>query len=452
MKRFRMLNPARRVVGRVFLWFWATFIVAALLAVWVGRTFVDNIEIGTPEDAEIASLERAAERLSSTRRTPPLRLMLERSSRFEKALLVAVERGTGEIVQGNGPPLRPKERMGIKRLVEQLAPIAFTSRGFRVVGPQRLTYHNSDIALFLVRPQGPGDNNALLITIVVVAVLITMLLSYLFARHLVTPVLQVQRSARELAEGNWKARVSGATQRQDEIGQLGRDFNQMASQLEKMWTGQQRLLADISHELRSPLTRLQMALGLAWQQNIDNETLTRIERETERMDTLIGQLLQLTRAEGNKAERHPVAIHTLLQDLFSDAEFEASNIQKKVIIASLPEFTVCVDSEMVRRAVENVLRNALHYASAEVKVSIDVTENQWCVVVCDDGPGLPVEECEHIFMPFYRPSQARDRASGGVGLGLAIAKAAVQMHDGSVHALPGESGGLCVTLCFPVNG
>lgn len=446
-----IFNPARRVVGRVFLWFWATFLVAALLAVWIGRTFIDNIEVVTPEEGEVAMLERAAESLKTARRKPPLRFALKRISRHEKAVLVAVDRQSNDVVQGHGPPLRPKEQLRIRRLVTQQAPIALVNRGSRIIGPQRLTYNGKEIALFLMWPKGAGDNSALLITIIIVAIVITMLLSYLFARHLVRPILQIQRSARQLAEGNWQVRIEDASKRQDEIGQLSRDFNQMASQLEKMWIGQQRLLADISHELRSPLTRLQMALGLAWQQNIDSDTLTRIERESERMDVLIGQLLQLTRAEGKKAEREPIALDILLKDLFSDARFEAGNNGKQVKVQPIPAQTVYVDKEMARRAIENVLRNAVHYASHCVDVTVSVSDTCWEIAVCDDGPGLTSEECERIFTPFYRTSQARDRASGGVGLGLAIAKAAAQMHDGSVQASPVQSGGLCVTFRFPLG-
>lgn len=444
-------NPARRVVGRVFLWFWATFLIAAVVALWIGRTFIDNVEVSTPEEKEIAVLDNAAKRLKTARRTPPLRFALERISRQERTMLVAVERQSNTVIQGSGPRLRPKEQLRIRRLVSQQAPIALVNRGSRIVGPQRLTYDGKQIALFVVRPNRDADNSTLLFSIVVVALVITMLLSYLFARHLVKPVLQVQRCARQLAEGNWQVRIDDASKRQDEIGQLSRDFNQMAAHLEKMWIGQQRLLADISHELRSPLARLQMALGLAWQQNIDSDTLTRIERESERMDELIGQLLHLTRAESHKTERESVTLDVLLNALCSDARFEAENINKQVNVGQIPSQTVNVDKEMARRAIENVLRNAIHYASHCVDVTVSVKDTYWEVAVCDDGPGLTAEECEQIFTPFYRTTQARDRASGGVGLGLAIAKAAAHMHDGSVQARPHEGGGLCVTFRFPLD-
>ena len=162
MTRYSFFNPARRVVGRVFLWFWATFLIAAVVAVWIGRTFIDNVEVSTPEEKEIAVLENAAERLKTARRTPPLRFALERISRQERTMLVAVELQSNTVIQGSGPRLRPKEQLRIRRLVSQQAPIALVNRGSRIVGPQRLTYDGKEIALFVVRPNRDADNSTLL--------------------------------------------------------------------------------------------------------------------------------------------------------------------------------------------------------------------------------------------------------------------------------------------------
>ncbi|MCU7553296.1 ATP-binding protein [Alteromonas sp. ASW11-19] len=446
------LNPAQRVVGRVFLWFWATFLVTAMLALWVGRTFMDDVRVGTPTTQEISDLSTAAERLSTMRRAPSLPLALVRAGKLSRTLLVAVARDSGRIVQGNGRPLRQELRDDLERLAGQSNAIALSRRGHQIVGPQLFNYRGRQFALYSVTAQPPPAPGRMLTGLIAIAVVMTVLLSYLFARHLVRPVLQVQRAARDLAEGHWDVRVSGADSRQDEIGQLARDFNLMAAQLQKMWAGQQRLLADISHELRSPLARLQMALGLAWQQQEDSETLQRVERESNRMEALIGQLLALSRAESNRGERESVAISALLENVIADAGYEAQNLNKSLDVAPLPDQPVTVDREMVCRAVENILRNALHYSAHEVKVKIETSPDSWAVIVADDGPGLPASEREQIFAPFYRTSTARDRQSGGVGLGLAIAKAAVQMHDGHIVADPSSTGGLQVTLTFPRSG
>jgi two-component system sensor histidine kinase CpxA len=173
-----------------------------------------------------------------------------------------------------------------------------------------------------------------------------------------------------------------------------------------MWGAQKRLLADVSHELRSPLARLQMALGLAHQQNVDPETLTRVEREADRMEALIRQLLALSRAEAGEVSLQTIPLSLALNDVFTDANFEAANSNKQLLIQAIPEYTVCVDSMMLCRAVENVLRNAIRHSHYLTEVSFNADATHWFIHITDDGDGLSKEECERIFAPFYRASLA----------------------------------------------
>jgi two-component system sensor histidine kinase CpxA len=295
----------------------------------------------------------------------------------------------------------------------------------------------------------PGENAPPFVLFLCIALVTTTLLSWLFAKSLTRPILRLQKSARSLSTGNWEARIDNTEKRQDELGQLGRDFNSMAGQLEKMWTGQKRLLADISHELRSPLARLQMALGLAHQQNVDPASLARIEREAERMEALVSQLLELSRAENGVTTFSSYSLSLLFRDIFTDGQFEAANSNKALDINEIPKLTVLVDQVLLCRAVENVLRNAIRHSTYLTTVEFTVTDTEWSVTVCDDGEGLSSEECERVFAPFYRATLARERASGGVGLGLSIAKAAVELHHGAIKAVTREEGGLSVTLSFP---
>lgn len=168
------------------------------------------------------------------------------------------------------------------RLTGQQSAITLRQRDFAITGPQPFTWNNQQYVLFITDRVGPGDPAEPLKWLLGVGLMVSVLLSYLFARTLVKPIHHIQQASQKLALGDWQARASTGGRR-DELGQLAEDFNQMAGQLETLWRGQQRLLGDISHELRSPLTRLQMALGLAHQQNVDTPTLDRIERETERM-------------------------------------------------------------------------------------------------------------------------------------------------------------------------
>ena len=191
------------------------------------------------------------------------------------------------------------------------------------------------------------------------------------------------------------------------------------------------------------------ALGLAYQQNVDPDTLSRVEREAERMEALVAQLLTLSRVEAGHVSLTKQPLAEVLNDVFTDANFEAQNKNKQLCIAEVPQINVEVDSNMLCRAVENVIRNAIRHSKALTSVTFEHDETQWHITISDDGDGLSLEECEQIFSPFYRASLARERESGGVGLGLSIAKAAVELHNGVICAEPLSDKGLKVTLSFP---
>lgn len=450
MNRFSRLNPARRLVGRLFLWFWATFLVTAGIAIVATRLLSDSAALDEAGPGEVAMLTQLAEQVRSDRAGAfRLEPVLRRISRPMKGLVVMLNPQTGDVIKGGGPPLRGADIDDINRLSNQSGPVVLQRGIVHITGPVTTTHRGREYQLFLLQLKGAGPSPQRVMLFVGIALLITAILSYLFARSLVSPILLIQRAAGALATGQWQTRVAGADQRRDEIGTLARDFNAMAAQLERMWLAQQRLLADISHELRSPLTRLQMALGLAHQQQVDPVTLARIEREADRMERLIQQLLTLSRAESGQLTCETLSMNALLSEVFTDARFEANNLGKALELPTLPDVNVTVNADLLRRAAENVLRNALHYAAHQVAVDVTISATRWALTVVDDGPGLTAQECEQIFTPFYRVSEARERQSGGVGLGLSIAKAAVEMHDGKISASPNANGGLRVTLSFP---
>lgn len=444
------INPARGIMGRLFLWFWATFIVTALLAFWGSRIFFHELQIEALDPKERAVLNNTRDRILSKRNAQlSLETILRRGSRGMSGRLLAIELDTKRVVVGGGPRLRENDREDLDRLLSQTSPISIKRGAIRTTGPLSFERNNQRYALFIMRIEGPNDTVPPYALFLGIALITTSLLSWLFAKSLTGPILRIQKSANHLANGDWSTRVLHAETRHDELGQLARDFNRMAEQLEQMWGAQKRLLADVSHELRSPLARLQMALGLAHQQNIDPVTLTRIEREAERMEALIAHLLTLSRAEAGNASFNVVSLPTVLHDVLTDASFEAANKNRLLSIGDVPDISVNVDAIMLCRAVENVLRNAIRHSKAHVDVHFDVSEHDWIIHIIDDGEGLSVDECERVFSPFYRASLARERASGGVGLGLSIAKAAVELHDGKIKAAPGDKGGLRVSLSFP---
>lgn len=450
MTFFRKINPARAIMGRLFLWFWATFIVTAVLAVWGSRFFFEELQVNTASPQEIQQLERLHNSITSERAMQaPLRAALDRNGRAVRGRAIAVDVKSGRVLAAGGPPLREDDRRDIERIVDQKVPITLNRGALKITGPMLFERDGKRFALFLAKMDLPGENSPPFVLFLCIAIVTTTLLSWLFAKSLTRPILRLQKSARSLSTGNWEVRIDNTEKRQDELGQLGRDFNSMADQLEKMWSGQKRLLADISHELRSPLARLQMALGLAHQQNVDPASLARIEREAERMEALVSQLLELSRAENGVTTFSSYSLSLLFRDIFTDGQFEAANSNKALDIDDIPKLTVLVDQVLLCRAVENVLRNAIRHSTYLTTVEFTVTDTEWSVTICDDGEGLSGEECERVFAPFYRATLARERASGGVGLGLSIAKAAVELHHGAIKAVTREEGGLSVTLSFP---
>ena len=450
VKLLRSISPTRAIMGRLFLWFWATFIVTSLLAIWGSRLFFEDLQVVQIKPREVEDLNQAIERMQRERfQSVPLHEALDRNSRGIRGRLVAVDIRDNRLVSGGGPPLRDNDKEDLLRLVNQTSPIAVKRGAFKILGPVFFERDNSRFALFAVKLDMPEKQTPPVLLFLAIALITTTLLSWLFAKTLTNPILHIQGSAKRLASGDWQTRVGKAAKRQDELGQLARDFNKMAEQLESMWGAQKRLLADVSHELRSPLARLQMALGLAHQQNVDPATLSRVEREADRMEALVSQLLTLSRAEAGEANMQKHALSLVLNDVLTDANFEVANKNKQLKIDDIPKKAVVIDSMMFCRAVENVLRNAIRHSKLVTHITFSEDAQHWCIHITDDGDGLTIEECERIFSPFYRATLARERESGGVGLGLSIAKAAVELHHGRIIAEPSERGGLRVTMSFP---
>jgi signal transduction histidine kinase len=288
------------------------------------------------------------------------------------------------------------------------------------------------------------------------------LVCFWLARYITAPIRKLSDATHRLAAGNLSARVDGtATQRQDEVAELGRDFNHMAEQIESLMSSQRRLIRDISHELRSPLARLGVALGLARRHATpeSHSALNRIELEAERLNGLIGSLLRLARLESGEAlmDRGLVDLDSLISEVVGDADYEARGRNRFVRIVTSEPCWVTGNRELVRSAIENVIRNAVNYTdeNTAVEVSLLCSENgsakQAVVRVHDHGKGVPIELLQDIFIPFYRVADARERSTGGSGLGLSIAERAVHLHGGSVKAENSPAGGLVIELRFPAT-
>lgn len=281
------------------------------------------------------------------------------------------------------------------------------------------------------------------------------------AWHLTAPIRRLRTAAQRLAGGDLTARVgAGRALGGDEIAALGRDFDLMADRIEGLMTAQQQLLRDISHELRSPLARLNVALELA-RQRCGPEASgphDRIEREAERLNDLIGQLLTLTRLEigGELIERRPVSLKCLVESIASDANFEAETRNRAVRAVVEDDVTIPGSEEMLRRGIENVVRNGVRYTAEHTQVDIVISRRRgesadFAVIrIRDRGPGVPASALSQLFLPFYRVADARDRQTGGTGIGLAITERAVRLHNGVVSASNAPDGGLSVEIVLPI--
>lgn len=294
----------------------------------------------------------------------------------------------------------------------------------------------------------------------ILAILISGAICYLLARYLTRPILRLREAARLIAAGDLGARAAGEMEkRRDELGQLVRDFNQMADRIEILLDSERQLIRDISHELRSPLARLNVALGLARQHGAVEVApqLDRIEREAERLNELIGRLLTLARLEstGTPPEQEQVSLSELLRDVAEDAEFEAESRDCSVQVNAAEDCMTVGSPDLLRSAVENVVRNAVRYTAEGTRVEVDLScagadGAGWASIrVRDHGPGLPEAELSNVFRPFYRVTNARERETGGTGLGLAITERAVRLHGGSVKAENAPGGGLLVEMRLP---
>jgi two-component system, OmpR family, sensor histidine kinase CpxA len=277
----------------------------------------------------------------------------------------------------------------------------------------------------------------------------------LLARSLTKPIRDLRRVAQKITKGDLSARVDLLSRRGDEIADLSHDFNIMVERTESLLQSQKRLLRDISHELRSPLTRLNLALELARQRSDNTESyLARIEKESDRMNELIDQLLMLTRLEGevNSVPKEAVHLQRLVSDIVHDAEFETAGRNRQIKIENLDDAIVLGTREMLGRALENVIRNGIRYTAPEssIEVSLIKGRKHVTIFVRDHGPGVPEEYLEQIFKPFFRVAESRDRDSGGTGIGLAIAKQAILMHGGTIQAKNAENGGLVVQVRLPL--
>lgn len=290
------------------------------------------------------------------------------------------------------------------------------------------------------------------------AALISALVSYFLARSLTAPLESLRLATRKIAAGDLDTRVGLASpQRQDEFSQLAADFDVMAERLQTMQQANRRLLRDVSHELRSPLARLSVAVEMARKKGADNirSELDRIELEGERLESLVNDVLGLLRESSEHTPRQDedLDLQELLTELVNVVNYEVEEGKPGIQWRPGPALAFYGDRELLWRTMENLLRNALRHTDPERGVELSVrsglADRKIEITVRDFGSGVPQAELEKIFEPFYRVQESRDRSSGGHGIGLAIAAAAVGRHGGSIQARNATDGGLIMQVVLP---
>jgi two-component system sensor histidine kinase CpxA len=442
---------------RIFLWFCGASAVIGLVV--TAGFLVDSPDAlatnwrSVGQGAIVAAARTAAETYERGGRAELARYLqsLARDTGFHAVLLDASRQ---DLTGGRSPRAAAVAAIVASRYAGELT--IFPRRrvaGVWLHGPSGKSY--AFVTVLPPRERGPWGRRFL-----VLFILVGGLLCYALARHVSGPILHVRAATAKFSSGDLTARITlpRVLDRKDEIGSLARDFNQMASRIEGLMRAQQRLIADVSHELRSPITRLSLALGLLRRRSEpDSRTsVARMEREVERLNALISQLLTLSRLEcsDQPPPMESFDLGALVREVAADAAFEATSVDRGVELVECAECSARGARDLLRSAVENVVRNAIKYTNPNTQVSIRLLRPSGSataiIVVEDEGPGVPAEALSHLFEPFYRVDEARDRGSGGAGLGLAIAQQIVALHGGSVNAANREQGGLAVRITLPV--
>lgn len=285
-----------------------------------------------------------------------------------------------------------------------------------------------------------------------VILLAVALLCWLLALNIGSPLRALARTVDRFGQGDLSIRARST--RRDEIGELSKSFDRMADRIETLLTAERRLLQDISHELRSPLARLGFAAELVRTAPHRDQAVSRLRKEISRLSDLVGALLQMTRAEGDpsSSDRQEFALDALVCEVVEDCRVEARARHCEIVLSQAGSLLMTGDAELTRRAIENVLRNAIQYSpeGAAVDVSLEYGGGTATVKVRDRGAGVPEDQLTRIFQPFFRVDDSRSETTGGVGLGLAIATRAVNLHHGRIEAKNGHPG-LLVTISLPLG-
>jgi two-component system sensor histidine kinase CpxA len=456
---------------KIFASFWLIAIISIFstrfISQQISSEMYNKVVTQVPQQYELRQLQSTAKRVTRSKIESVDQILSSRRERFIKSpfnLWLKSTDNTSMVTSFFRLP--PREQRALKHYIDEKTfdkTITSVFSHTRLVGPVLVKINKKDYQLFISRGLHDRNFGKLVQALppwarIAIPVLISFILCLLLVRNGRKPIAIIKKAATEIGKGNLATRIEHVTKRNDEIGQLAISFNQMAEQLQQNQTSQQRLLGDVSHELRSPMTRLQMALGLAQQesttQSARDQYLERCQLEVTRLNQMIEDALALSRLENTlqTIEKKQLNFTALVKSIIQEEQFIANDKSIKIMIDSTTVVNLPGDHNLLFSAISNVIANAVKYSPecTTINVSLSINEEHATLVICDNGLGVPSKSLTELFTPFYRVNLARDRKTGGTGLGLAIAKQAILAHQGNIFAKNNKISGLSVTIQLPL--
>lgn len=449
----------RSLLIRIFASFWSIILITIIVAVAIGYSYAERSRISMQNFETSDVLLGAGAALRENGRQGLTEWLRSLPDNLEYQIYVVDERGQ-DLLDRRLPSAFKQTMRRLRNPGSRLLrsrrdqPNLRPARPFtQLIGPDDRHY-----TIFLRGPQNAGTRwfaERGLAALIVLALLVSAAVSFLLARTISQPIRRLRESANAIAKGQLDARVSeGVVKRRDELGLLATDFDRMAGELQRAWGKQTELTRNVSHELRSPLARLRVALELARRKTGDLSELDRIETETERLDVLIGRILEYSRLDAGQGEaKTRIDLGDLAQSVVDDVRYEFGELGSSASIEFTVEENPHIDGypNALRSCIENVLRNAMAHGQADANVTIRLTTkvDQPLITIEDQGGGVPDDELGQIFEPFYRSRVASGiRSTKTGGLGLAIAARAIALHNGTINATNSQ-GGLRVSISLP---
>ncbi len=452
----------RSLYWKIFISFWFATVLIIFTTAWVTSQMAQKSSQPAREEMFMDSYANAAVATFESGQQSALLKWLNQIG-LSRHMAIFLLSNTGEIVGTQNPPEHVK--LVSKNLMnDELPSEGIFKAGKLIVSHEILSTSGKYYRLAAVseKPisyfvQIPWAGLTIRLTL---ATVISGLICYLLSLYLTQPLRSLGMAAKSIATGKLNTRVGHFRgHNKDEIAELSNDFDSMAEQLEALVTSKERLLQDISHELRSPLARLNIAieLGKKKTKQLAEPEFNRMAIESARLNELIGEILEFARLEKSTMDLDiaPVNLQDLLSDIIKDANYEFEKESVRIEMTDSALYNLLIDRRLIHRAIENIVRNASHYSPKDQSVLITThfneLQNQISIEIKDKGPGVPEEQLETIFNPFYRVDTSRTKKTGGYGLGLAIAARAVALHHGTIIAKNNSDGGLMVQITLPVS-